>query len=115
MSYKECVLKEAARFHDVGKLFCQTFKEGDPNAHYYNHHNISAYYMLENYQALDSGLFYSEKFVLDVLFYINYHMLPFFWKTDKSKAKWYKIFGQEKFDNLILFNKYDKLASGTEE
>jgi len=117
LKYNNFVIREAAEFHDIGKMFTQTFKENDPNAHYYNHHNIGAYYMLENYLAIDSydGNDYNnnrENFILDVLFYINYHMLPFFWNTDKLKEKWCKIFRQEKFDNLLLFNKYDKIASG---
>lgn len=113
-NYNDFVMREAARFHDIGKVFTQTFKENDENAHYYNHHNVGAYYMLENYSAINDCGYPRENFILDVLFYINYHMLPFFWNTDKLKEKWYKIFGQDKFDNLLLFNKYDKIASGTD-
>lgn len=112
--YSDAVLSEAGQYHDIGKLFTQTFKEGDPNAHYYNHHNVGAYYMLENHSVLYTSDFDKHNTILDILFYINYHMLPFFWKTEKTKEKWYKIFGQDKFDNLLLFNKYDKIASGTD-
>ena len=51
---------------------------------------------------------------MDVLFYVNFHMAPFFMESDKSKEKWKKIFGEEKFNNLFLFNKCDIIASGRE-
>ena len=47
--------------------------------------------------------------LLEMLFYVNYHMLPMNWNSGKSKDKWKKIFGEEKFNNLILFNKCDKI------
>ena len=53
--------------------------------------------------------------ILKCLFYVNFHMLPFFLETEKSKAKWEKIMGKENLDKLFLFNECDKIASGTSE
>ena len=53
--------------------------------------------------------------ILKCLFYVNFHMLPFFLETEKSKAKWEKIMGKENLDKLFLFNECDKIASGISE
>lgn len=105
----------AGYYHDVGKLFTQTYKEGDPNAHYYNHANVGAYRLLCNagcYDCFDEGKL--KAFVFDInstlewLFYINYHMHLYNVTTEKSEKKWRAIFGDEKFDNLRLFNEADR-------
>lgn len=89
----------AASLHDYGKLFTQTFENGN-DAHYYNHHNVGAHKLL---RFLDP----------EVLFYINYHMLPFAWSLPQTHEKYKRIFGEEKYNNLILFNACDRIASGT--
>lgn len=93
--------------HDVGKLFTKTF-DADGQAHYYQHHNVGAYYVL-THPYLTSSLTR-----LNVLFYINYHMVPFNLKTEKSIEKWKKIFGPTKFQMLQIINEGDKKASGTQ-
>ena len=52
--------------------------------------------------------------VLECLFYVNYHMQPFFIDGEKAKDKWKRIFGEEKYNNLVIFNKCDIIASGRE-
>ena len=85
--------------HDFGKLFTQSFdKEGI--AHYYNHENVGAYEILNLYEEYKHDL-------LDLVFLVNYHMLPFGWKTDKVKEKWRLIFGDEKFQMLMDFHECD--------
>ena len=107
------VLYRAALIHDIGKLYTGEPKEdGSGDYRYYSHHNVGTYYLLSN---LDLFAFNDWKDTMDVLFYVNFHMAPFFMESDKSKEKWKKIFGKEKFDNLFLFNKCDKIASGREE
>ena len=105
----------AGFYHDIGKLFTQTYKEGDPNAHYYNHANVGAYRLLCNagcYNCFDEGklkaFIFDINLTLEWLFYINYHMMPFNWNTDKARNKWKAIFGEEKFNHLLLFNEADK-------
>lgn len=97
------VLFEAANFHDIGKLFTQTFTE-DGNAHYYSHANIGTYYLLSHTNILNLLL---KEDVLDCLFYINYHMLAHDIKTPKSVAKYKKIFGDKKYKNLMILRKAD--------
>lgn len=108
-------LSQAGYYHDIGKLFTQTFRDGDPNAHYYNHANVGTYELLcyaGCYDYKRSGEFiattYNSKDTLEWLFYINYHMHLFNVQTEKAEKKWRKIFGDEKFDNLRLFNECDK-------
>lgn len=105
----------AGYYHDVGKLFTQTFRDGDPNAHYYNHANVGTYELLCKSGCYDiehkndiSITRYNIKNTLEWLFYINYHMHLFNVQTEKSEKKWRGIFGDEKFNNLRLFNECDK-------
>lgn len=104
--------------HDIGKLFTQTFGE-DGQAHYYNHAEVGAYYYITHLGCYDlsvntqpsrtiiSSASYNIENSLLSAFYINYHMLPFNWQSEKARAKWKSIFGEEKFNNLVLFNKCD--------
>ena len=96
----------AALFHDVGKLDTQIIDD-DGIAHYFNHGNVGCYRLLQNIDVF--GLSPSE--IINALFYINYHMLPFNWELAKTKDKYNKIFGNEKFNNLILLNKIDRECS----
>ena len=105
----------AGAYHDVGKLFTQTFRDSDPNAHYYNHANVGTYELLCGSGCYDiehkndiSITRYNIKNTLEWLFYINYHMHLFNVQTEKSEKKWRAIFGDEKFNNLRLFNECDK-------
>ena len=107
------VLYEAGYLHDIGKLDTQFYKEGDPNAHYYSHANVGAYKVLCNYMRWftiehtgDDILNIKE--TLDLIFYINYHMHMYNIDSDKAEKKWRAIFGDEKFNNLVIFNKADK-------
>lgn len=86
--------QRAALLHDIGKLKTQTFDNAGV-AHYYQHHSVGAYYML------------CQKMDLDRCFLINYHMMPFGWDTEKSRKKWRRIFGEEKFKLLEDFHKCD--------
>ena len=47
--------------------------------------------------------------ILDILFLVNYHMLPMNWNTDKAKEKWRNIFGDYRYQLLADFNKCDKM------
>lgn len=114
---KDVPLLSASLHHDIGKVFTQTYKEGDPNAHYYNHANVGAYWFLSNVGVYmpEKGLpiegqldTYLTQTTLDIVFYINYHMVIYNLKTEKSINKWKKLFGEEKFTNLQLLNKADK-------
>ena len=105
--YIYTVYPYAASFHDVGKLMTQTFDENGI-AHYYNHENIGCYYLLSNIENLKLHSNLKNDEILDILFLINYHMLPMNWNTEKAKNKWRKIFGDYKYNLLLNFNKCDK-------
>ena len=81
----------ATKYHDMGKLYTQTFDERMVWHNYYGHENIGAYMMLVYEVANQHSLFVNHN-IGDIAFYINYHMLPFQWKPNntKTKTKWAK-------------------------
>lgn len=94
---------EIGLFHDIGKLFCQTFDENG-EAHYYNHANIGAYYLMTHTEVVRFSNF--EK----ILAITNYHMLPYNWKEEKTQNKYKKIFGEDLYKILIKFHEADEGA-----
>lgn len=108
---KEDNLVEAGLLHDVGKLFTQTIDIDTSEAHYYGHANVGTYYLLCNSYLIQTN---NNKSFLDILFYINYHMNAFDWKTVKTHNKYKSIFGEDKYNNLIYFNLADRFGSGYE-
>ena len=66
----------AAGFHDCGKIWCQHFKDGDPEAHYYNHQNISAYQFLTT-DAAEATYHFNQRMVIEVAALITWHMVPY--------------------------------------
>lgn len=113
----------AATIHDVGKLVTGALKDDDSGDYsYYGHMNVGTYSLLQNLDLLG---FNNIKDILDCLFYVNYHMEPFFWlshnkKTgeqelsEKTQKKMKEKYGIDKYYNLLLMNYADRLASGTD-
>lgn len=97
----------AAKIHDIGKLFTQKFDE-DGIAHYFQHENVGTYYLLSNIENIQAYRNYSDEDMLNILFLVNYHMMPMSWDSDKVKDKWKKRFGEYKYEMLLDFNKCDK-------
>ena len=98
----------AAKLHDIGKYYVQSFDENGI-AHYFSHENYGTYLLLSNYKSfIYSHELMPHKF-LDLLFLVNYHMLPMNWTTDKVKEKWRKIFGDYKYQLLLDFHECDKM------
>lgn len=97
----------AAKLHDVGKLFTQKFDE-DGIAHYFQHENVGTYYLLSNIENIKFYRDYSDEHILNILFLVNYHMMPFNWTTEKSKERWKKRFGEYKYQMLLDFHECDK-------
>lgn len=102
----DVVLQTAGLWHDIGKLYTKTFDE-DGIAHYYSHHNVGAYILL-------CSNWFGEGISREVIFYVNFHMNPFFWKEEKTHEKYKKLFGEKRYNNLMLLNHCDKIASGTQ-
>ena len=97
----------AARLHDIGKLFTQKFDENGV-AHYYQHENVGCYYLLSNMESIKRHRDYSDEELLNILFLINYHMMPMSWENEKTKNKWRKRFGEYKYELLMRFHECDK-------
>lgn len=97
----------AASLHDIGKLFTQKFDENGV-AHYYQHENVGCYYLLSNLENIKQYRDYSNEELLNILFLVNYHMMPISWDSDKVKQKWRRRFGEYKYKLLFDFNKCDK-------
>ena len=98
----------AARFHDVGKLFTVS-RGADGREHYYRHENVGAYYLLCHAEDIKSATGFSDKEVLDMVFLVNYHMLPRKWtESDKTKRRWERRLGMEKTQLIKDFNSCDK-------
>ena len=74
------IVSWAAAFHDCGKIWCQYFKEGDSEAHYYGHECISAYQFLTTDSAqwmYDIG---NKVQVIETAALITWHMVPYQFK-----------------------------------
>ena len=106
------VFIEAARMHDIGKLDTQTIDDKGI-AHYYSHENISTLRAIE--ATSEEAFDLDTNKLLDVYFIINNHMHIRDIKTEKSIAKYTKIWGEEKLNLLKRFEQYDNLASGTNQ
>lgn len=98
----------AALLHDIGKEFTKEFRnsKGEPTdiAHYYEHHNVSAYLSLFYYDYMN------ENDLLEVANYIQWHMQPFFIESEKAKNKFISLVGQEFYNKLMLLHEADKMA-----
>lgn len=102
---------KAALLHDIGKMFTQTFDENGV-AHYYNHDSIGAYLVACNLDIILPCVNWDE--LLEVLFYVNYHMRAHNdFKHEKAERKYRALFGNERFDRLMMFGECDRLGNGT--
>lgn len=107
------LLYKTALIHDIGKLYVGEEKDdGSREFSYKQHHNYGAYLLLCNPDFINSM---NKQDILEILFYVNYHMIPFFIQSEKSEKKWKQIFGEKKYNNLFLFNECDKIGSGTRD
>lgn len=101
----------AALLHDIGKPFTKSFVnskgETTPEAHYYQHHLVSAYmaipYLTEHTISFDDN-------VLEVLALITYHMNPYFWEKEKTAEKYRKLWGDDLYNKIMILHKADKMA-----
>lgn len=130
----DVIVVTAARYHDIGKSFCKEFKnnkgESCEVAHYYNHHNASAYLFLCSivsffYDRLEertkSKGELSESLtkwsiensfwevISEMTFLINYHMDPFL-KSEKTYKKFEELIGEERSKRLKILHECDLAA-----
>ena len=97
----------AANLHDVGKLYTKKIDE-DGVGHYYQHENVGCYYLLGNESNIRQCSDMNDDEFLDILFLVNYHMMPMSWENDKTKTAWSRRFGEYKYQILLDFNECDK-------
>jgi predicted kinase len=97
----------ASSLHDIGKLFTQKFDDNGV-AHYYQHENVGCYYLLSNIENIKQHRDYSDEEILNILFLVNYHMMPMSWDSEKAKNTWKRRFGEYKYQLLLDFNACDK-------
>ena len=71
------VVVHASAFHDCGKIWCQHFKEGDPEAHYYGHECVSAYQFLTMESAQMMCEIGNKQSVIETASLITWHMVPY--------------------------------------
>ena len=53
---------------------------------------------------------YIDNILLERAFYIQWHMLPFFLEKGKTINKYKNLFGEEKFNNIMLLHQADLQA-----
>ena len=100
-----CLLPFAAYYHDIGKFYTKTFdKKGI--AHFYNHENVGAYIIFNT----EAANFLTDEELLDVSLLINWHMKPYFWKTEKEKEKAKLFLNKRLFTLLMILHLFDKTA-----
>ena len=107
------IMKAAAYYHDLGKIYTQHFDENGV-AHYYNHDNVGAYLLTCTPHVFSTLIEWDE--VLEAIFFVNYHMRAHRDFTGaKAERKYRGLFGSKRFDKLMQFAEYDRIASGTYE
>ena len=108
-------LHMAALLHDIGKPFCKDFKDSKGNettdAHYYQHHLVSAYFAFPYIcESMRTKTLYEN---LEILALIDYHMHPYFWEKDnneKMRNKYFRLWGEQLFNKIMMLHKADDQA-----
>jgi predicted kinase len=96
-------ITSAATYHDIGKPFCKTFKNGKGEeteiAHFYQHENVGAYDYLANVSGKDSKI---------VALLINLHMI--FYADSKYQERMKELYKGELWTALEWLHKADQAA-----
>ena len=83
----DSAVQTAAAFHDCGKIWCQHFKEGDPEVHYYGHECVSAYQYLTREMAEMIYAVGNKVQVITIAALITWHMVPYQFKNEPNPRR----------------------------
>lgn len=101
------ILRRAAAYHDIGKLFTKTYKDLNGKetkyAHYYHHENVGAYMCL-----LIEELSLPDRIRVAQL--VGYHMQPYFNKTEKAQKRWRERLGDRLYELIMELHRADEYA-----
>lgn len=121
------ILKKAAKYHDIGKLYTKTFVnfkgEETKEAHYYGHECFGAYLYLvmAKYKDYKDNNLTKSMYIANL---INWHMIKFVWRqSEKIKNRHaellssYNFSGNESnmYDHLQIIFSADEYGHGKEE
>ena len=119
---KWAIAKSVARYHDIGKgltkRFCNTKGQPTEIAHYYNHHNVSAYEIVSRMRFVELRVeeaparewdFDIDQYWFMVAALVGLHMEPFF-RKDKVWEKFSKMIGNDLAEILLCFHEADTKA-----
>ena len=114
------ILCKAALFHDIGKMYTQTFTDKKGNlskdAHYYSHDNYGSYIFLSEIGPTLMNEGYGVDTIIKIAVLINWHMRPYFvWDKDPNKEtkatqKDMKLLGSKMFHLVELLHECDRKA-----
>ena len=100
---QELIIYNTLKYHDIGKYYCKTFVDAkgikSNIAHYCNHENVGAYYILT------SNITNSDYALLIIAWLINNHM-KFYINGISNWINKYNI-PQSLIDKLEIVHKYD--------
>lgn len=99
------LLTPAAYYHDIGKFYTKSFDEKGI-AHFYNHENVGAYIIFNT----EAANILTDEELLDMSLLINWHMKPYFWKTEKEKEKARLFLSKRLFTLLMILHLFDETA-----
>lgn len=98
-------LQIATLYHDIGKLYTKTFKNAKGEltevTHFYGHENASAY------EAMFMQDVISSNDVLQVILYIQWHMIDFKGLSEKRDKHYTNLLGEENRKNIDLLHEAD--------
>jgi CRISPR/Cas system-associated endonuclease Cas3-HD len=110
----------AAYMHDCGKVYTKGYfdSKGEPcsTAHYYEHHNVSAYmslfYLKDLFKEDNIDFQFSDDDILYMSLLVNLHMRPLLaWiQSNKAKEKDRGLFGDSVISDIEAINRADKAA-----
>lgn len=101
----------AGILHDCGKPYVASFtnKKGEKteDCHYYNHNNVSAYEAM--FYLVNEGI-WNKYDIVRLCTLIQYHMQPYFNKTEKLVNKYKNLWGEDLYNDLMILHEADEKA-----